>query len=528
MSLETPAVQPRSGADPTSGSSDVADKGLRAASIGLLGSSVLGVVQTAPAYSIAVTATLLASTLGLAAPGMLLLAFVPILCITIAQRELVDRHPDCGAAFVWVGRALGPRTGWIVAWTIAASTLLALANLAKVVGVYAFLLVDAPELADSTTATLVVGLLALGAVTVIALRGLRSSSRLQMLLLGGSLAVLLVFAVVAMAKVYGGTAGPQAVTPSLGWLNPFGGEATGGVAVGLLLAVFLYWGWDVPSSVVEEAEGGSKTSGRAMLVSALTLLGIYGIVVAALQAYAGAGSDGIGLANQAIADDVLGVVASAAVGPVMGPLMEFAVFASALACLAAAVSPAARLLLSMGAYRALPSSFATVHRGGSPRFATIGIALGVAASLITLSVNSDEIVADAIGALVLFIALTYTLVCVACLRTFRREMTGSARDLLTRGVAPLIGALVLGWAFVRSALDSLDPNNGSTVIFGVGGIFVIWAGGMVIGVVIMVIWNLRAPAYFRNETFAQGWVDGHAPDIADDPGEQNTPPMTQP
>ncbi len=236
----------------------------------------------------------------------------------------------------------------------------------------------------------------------------------------------------------------------------------------------------------------------------------------ALQAYAGVGSDGIGLANEAIADDVLGVVAASAVGAVMGPLMEFAVFASALACLAAAVSPAARLLLSMGTYRALPSSFAKVHRGGSPRFATVAIALGVGACLIALSAISDEIVADAIGALVLFIALTYTLVCIACLRTFRREMTGSARDLLTRGIAPLIGAVVLGWAFVRSALDSLDPDYGSTVIFGVGGVFVIWAFGMAVGLLIMLAWNLRAPAFFRNETFAQGWVDRHAPDIADD------------
>ena len=137
------------------------------------------------------------------------------------------------------------------------------------------------------------------------------------------------------------------------------------------------------------------------------------------------GTDGIGLANEAIADDVLGVVASDAVGSVMGPLMEFAVFASALACLAAAVSPAARLLLSMGAYRALPSSFAKVHRSGSPRFAT-SAAIAVGAAPVALSVISDEIVADAIGALVLFIALTYTLVCIACLRTFRREMTGSA------------------------------------------------------------------------------------------------------
>ena len=150
----------------------VAAKGLRAGSIGLFGSAVLGVVQTAPAYSIAVTMALLAASVGMQSPGMLVLAFIPILCLTVAQRELITRHPDCGAAFVWVGRALGPRAGWIVAWTIVAANFLALANLAKVVGIYAFLLVGADTLANSTFATLVVGLLALGAVTVVALRGL--------------------------------------------------------------------------------------------------------------------------------------------------------------------------------------------------------------------------------------------------------------------------------------------------------------------------------------------------------------------
>ena len=238
-------------------------------------------------------------------------------------------------------------------------------------------------------------------------------------------------------------------------------------------------------------------------------------MVIALQAYAGVGGEGIGLANEAIADDVLGVVAADAVGPVMGPLMEFAVFASAFACLAAAIAPAARLLLSMGAYRALPAAFATVHRSGSPRFATLAIAIGVGTTLVALSVISGELVADAIGALVLFIALSYT-VGIACLWTFRRQMTGSVRDLLTRGIAPLIGAAVLGWAFVRSMMDSLDPTYGSTVIFGVGGIFVIWAFLMLLGLLLMALWNWRAPAFFRNETFAPGWIGAHAPDIVEE------------
>jgi len=75
---------------------------------------------------------------------------------------------------------------------------------------------------------------------------------------------------------------------------------------------------------------------------------------------------------------------------------------------------------------------------------------------------------------------------------------------------------VLGWAFVRSALDSLEPGYGSTVIFGAGGIFVIWVVLMVAGLLIMAIWNGRSPAYFRNESFAPGWIERHAPDIVEE------------
>lgn len=78
----------------------VAAKGLRSGAIGLLGSTVLGVVQTAPAYSIAVTLGFLAATVGLQSPAVLLLAFVPVLCMTVVEREFVEREPDCGTVFV--------------------------------------------------------------------------------------------------------------------------------------------------------------------------------------------------------------------------------------------------------------------------------------------------------------------------------------------------------------------------------------------------------------------------------------------
>src|SRR5690242_12108192 len=110
----------------------VAPKGLHRDIIGLLGGTVLGVVQTAPAYSIAVTLGFLVAVVGVHAPAALLLGFVPILGMTIAEREFVAREPDAGTVFVWVGKSLGPRFGWIASWALLAATFIALANLANI------------------------------------------------------------------------------------------------------------------------------------------------------------------------------------------------------------------------------------------------------------------------------------------------------------------------------------------------------------------------------------------------------------
>src|SRR3954468_23104323 len=99
----------------------VAEKGLRRGALGMAGSVVLGVVQTAPAFSVAVTMAFLVGAVGLHAPALMLAAFVPILCMTIVERELVALEPDCGTVFVWVGRSLGPRLGWLTSWALIAA-----------------------------------------------------------------------------------------------------------------------------------------------------------------------------------------------------------------------------------------------------------------------------------------------------------------------------------------------------------------------------------------------------------------------
>ena len=56
----------------------------------------------------------------------------------------------------------------------------------------------------------------------------------------------------------------------------------------MLLAVFIYWGWDTTVTVNEETEDSERGAGQGAVISTLILLGIYVVVAFAAQAYAGA------------------------------------------------------------------------------------------------------------------------------------------------------------------------------------------------------------------------------------------------
>src|SRR3974390_2148711 len=102
--------------DPSAGLQPVADshteKGLKGGALGLLSSTVVGVASTAPAYSLAATLGFVVLSIGVRAPIVTVLAFVPMLLVSFAYKELNRADPDCGTTFTWGTRAFGPRTGW--------------------------------------------------------------------------------------------------------------------------------------------------------------------------------------------------------------------------------------------------------------------------------------------------------------------------------------------------------------------------------------------------------------------------------
>src|SRR3546814_6815156 len=109
--------------------------------------------------------------------------------------------------------------------------------------------------------------------------------------------------------------------------------------------------------------------------------------------------------------------------------------------------------------------------------------MGVVAILyyVGMTLISDNILQDSILSLGLAIAFYYAITGYACVWYFRRDLFTSARNLLYRGILPLLGALMLTYAFVQSAIDMYDVDYGYTVLLGIGGTFVVGIGALAVG-----------------------------------------------
>ena len=82
-------------------------------------------------------------TVGEQAPIAFIIAFMPMLLIAFAYRELNREVPDCGTTFTWATKAFGPWVGWLGGWGVAVAGIIVLANLAQIGGIYFWLLVGA-------------------------------------------------------------------------------------------------------------------------------------------------------------------------------------------------------------------------------------------------------------------------------------------------------------------------------------------------------------------------------------------------
>jgi amino acid transporter len=477
---------------PPAGGVSVGGKGLKSNAISFLSNIVIGVASTAPAYSLAATLGFIAAVggLGFQSPAVILVAFVPMACIAAAYYYMNRADPDCGTTFSWMTKAMGPWLGWQGGWAIVVADVLVMPSLASVAGNYSFQLFG--NSSPSTLDVTIVGIAWIIIMTAICYVGVELSARTQQFLLGIEFVTLVLFAVVALVKVYANHPA-HSVTPSFSWFNPLDISSISALNGGILLAVFIYWGWDSGVSVNEETEDSSSAPGRAAIISTFILVGIYLLVTTAAQAYGGLGN----LVNNQT--DVFAPIGHSVLGSGLDKLLIICVLTSASASTQTTILPTARTTLSMARAGAIPKQFGQVHpRFLSPGFSTIWMGTTSAVVYILLSVTSQNLIADAFTSLALTIAFYYGFTGFACVIFYRRHLFDSARNLLFIGVLPLVGGLILTWVLIKAVIDYSKADGGyAKPLLGIGSPIAIALVMIILGVIGMLIQRARMPEFFR-------------------------------
>jgi amino acid transporter len=476
-------------------SSPPAGAGLKADSLGYVSNLVIAVASTAPAYSLAATLGFVVAVAGVGvhAPAVLIVAFVPILFVSLAYRYFNIADPDAGTAFAWVTRTFGPQLGWINGWAMFLAGIIVMASLAEVASSYTFTLLGLNSLAHSNLALILGCLVWIGLMTWICYRGIEVSARVQLGLLAFEIVMLAVFTVVALLKVYASHP-THSIRVRAEWFNPFD-LSFKALSAGVLLGVFIYCGWDAGVAVNEESRDRHHAPGRAAVLSTVILLLTYVSVSVAAQAFHGPGF----LSGNS--SDVLNALGGSVFGSPLDKLLTLAVLTSAAASTQTAVLETSRTTFSMARWKALPSAFGQIHpRFLTPRFGTLFMgALSMIWTVALLAFNPDQsVLGDTISALGFAVVFYYGLTGLACAVYFRRDLLKSPRNLLLAGIVPLTGGAMMAFVGVKAySYYDTAGNNYSTPLGGIQTPILVGVGGLILGVVLMLACWPFLPDYFR-------------------------------
>lgn len=385
--------------------------------------------------------------------------------------------------------------GWLGGWAIAMTGVLVIGSLADVAVHFGLLAAGLDDWATDPVIRQTLTVVVILAMTAVCVIGTEMSARLQDVLIIAQVFFLLTFAVVALYRVYAGTSTLDSIKPSIDWLNPFG---AGGAALtgGLLLGVFIYWGWESAVNLTEEVENSATAPGKAGIWSTVVLLVTYLSVGFAVVAYAGTAF----LTDNAGEEEAVFAVLAHEVMGGWDWVVLLAVCTSALASTQTTIIPASRTALSMARRHALPPGLAHIH----PRFRTPDVSTwwvaGIAiAWYLVVNQLSENALLDSLTALSLLIAFYYALTGLACVIYYRRHLTESVHNFLLIGLGPLVGAALLAWLLVESIGDMANPANsaGGVSWFGLGPPLVIGIGIAVVGVLVMCFWRLRDGRFWQ-------------------------------
>jgi amino acid transporter len=440
-----PAVPQAPNVSPTSQDDRAGSPTLRANELNLFDETVVAISSVGPTYSLAATMGLLFVAVAYAGPAAVIVSFLPMLFIAVAYFYLNRRDPNCGASYAWISKLVSPAVGWFNGWVqLAASVLFCIA--APVLAAdYTLQFVHSVGWTSQTltNAWLVAGLAAvwLGFITFITVYSVRWTANAQWVFLIIQYGVVVVTSIWGIAKVaIHHPAGSTGFHWS--WLNPLSLHGYEGLAAGVVLGLFLFWGWDTAVNLNEESKNATKTPGRAVIISMFFLDFIFVLNIVAAQMLVPEKQ----LASQGA--NLLFYFSEQVGGQGLGYLMIFAVLASTVADAQTTLLPASRLTLSMSRDGVFPRLFSVIHGDyQTPLVGTLIIAglalLGIIVRTASPTVNAGY--GNLINDIGVLVAVYYGATGVACAWAYRKVAFQSGRFFVSGILLPFLAGLFCFW-----------------------------------------------------------------------------------
>jgi amino acid transporter len=430
--------------------------------IGVAQDTVIGLASSAPAATMAVTLAGLAAAAAYGGGPVIILCGVPMLILANAYRRLNLWNANCGASFEWVGRSINPYLGFFTGWLMLAG---------YIVGSISVVVVLAPSVlaifgasATSTWPNIGISTALILVMLAIAVAGIRITARTQVGMAVIEYAVLVGISIWGLAYVLGHHHGTFPITR--GWFSLSGIGGQGSLAAGLLIAVFMYSGWDATIYVNEEVKHRRVNPGRAAVLAVALLIVLYALPQVGLQGVVSPAK------LQANSSSALVYVTTALGGGGWAKVMAIALTLSVIGSTGTGIVASSRIAYGMATYRVLPPILGQINR----RFSTpaigsiiIGVILIAATWAYLLSSSIATVFTQVVSTTGLLFALFYILTALAAIVYYRRRVFSNAWDAVLVGILPLGAAGFLGWVVVKSLQNAPASEKWSLVgIFGAG------------------------------------------------------------
>jgi len=429
--------------------------------VGLGDAVILGLSSSGPAQTLAVSLAGLVAVSGYSGVVPILICFVPMMGIAIAYQRLNRWDQSSGATYTWVAKVFHPYLGFLSGWMILLYYTLGTTTLTIPAGVYTLDLL-APSFVDNHWAIFLAGAAWNLLITALAIAGLKVVARVEWVIVVFQYAVLLIVAAVALAALLHGT---TAVRFSWTWFSWSGLGGMKGLMGGILIACFMYSGWDASIYVNEETTDRANNPGKAALASVVMLALVYSLVTFAFQSVLSPGE------IQAHAGNVLSAVSGRLMHEPWDSVMALVVLTGTLATLQAAVVSAARVGLAMSRDRVMPKFFQRLSPGGAGPWAATLTMSAINLLLLALALGTSTIAAaltNAASSLGLISIVFYGITAAAALWQQRATLASSAGNLILGGMLPLIGVAFSVWVLVESV--STGAVTPTVMLYGLGSI----------------------------------------------------------